>query len=44
MKTTYPTESRRERIKRRMAYAAVIAGGSLLAFATAFAFGHAYAG
>lgn len=42
--TTYPTESRSERIKRRLAYAAVIAGGSCLAAVAAFAFGHAYAG
>lgn len=42
--TSYPTESRSERIKRRLAYASVIAGGSLLAIATAFAIGRAYAG
>lgn len=42
--TTHPTESRSERIKRRLAYAAVIAGGALLAFAAAFVFGRAYAG
>lgn len=37
--TTHPTESRSERIKRRLAYAAVIAGGALLASVTAFAIG-----
>lgn len=37
--TSYPTESRSERIKRRIAYAAVIAGGALLASAAAFAIG-----
>lgn len=42
--TTYPTESRSERIKRRLAYVAVIAGGAFLAISTAFAIGRAYAG
>ena len=37
--TSYPAESRSERIKRRMAYAAVIAGGAVLAFAAAVAIG-----
>lgn len=37
--TSYPTESRSERIKRRLAYAAVVAGGALLAVTAAFAIG-----
>jgi hypothetical protein len=42
--TSYPTESRSERIKRRLSYAAVIAGGALLACVAAITFGRAYAG